>query len=214
MKKILIFLLCSLVAQNVLAENFGGVGVGYSEACRTKYQPGFAGGDCINPNVALHGLVGREINKYFSIESSVDFSFDGGHISDAILDAILSSVTNSEINADDSYETNRWSVLTLGVAAFVHLPLSDSFRLFAGPTLGGSMVDIDYDVKYFGNPSVAHSATEFGLNYGYAAGAEFYFSRRSVMRLQWQNWRSLDANVAVNGVFNSNTLTVNYITYF
>jgi hypothetical protein len=204
-----------LVAQNVLADSFGGVGIGYSEACRTKYQPSFAGGDCIEPNVALHGLIGREVNKYFSVESSVDVSFDGGHITNAILNAILSDSTNDAISIDDTLETNRWSVVTFGVAAFAHIPLSNSLRLFAGPTLGGSMVDIDYDVKYFGNHNFSeHSATEFGLNYGYAAGAEFYLSQRSVMRMQWQNWRSLDANVAVNGVFNSNTLTFNYITYF
>lgn len=200
----------------VAQQNYGGVGIGYSEACRTKYEPGFSGGDCIEPNVDVRGLMGKQISDYFAVESSLDVSFDSGHILDAALDALLSDDSEGAIYSDPNQtETNRWSITTLAVHAFAELPLGNSLRLFAGPSLGASMVDIDYDVTYFGESnSNSNSTVQFGLNYGWAAGLDILQARDSFVRLQWQNWRSLDANRTKNNEFNSNTFTVNFVGYF
>jgi hypothetical protein len=213
MKKILASLLILFVAQVVFAESYGGVGVGASEACRTKYEASFFGGDCISPNIDFHGLIGNQVNEYFSIEGSVDFSFDAGNL----VEIILGGDKEDSFFYDSDVESNRWSILTLAVHPLVHLPISNSFSIFAGPSFGGSMVNFDYDVKYFGNDSLSqnsHSATEFGLNYGWTAGVNIKNSSSSAIRLQWQNWRSLDADVSANPEFNSNTFTVSMISYF
>jgi hypothetical protein len=211
MKKIFAGLLLAFVAQAVLADGYGGVGVGLSEACRTKYDPSFAGGDCIEANLDFRGLVGNQINDYFSIEASLDASFDAG----TMLDFILGKDDPDSFFYDTEITSNRWSIVSLGVHAFGYLPLTDSVRLFAGPSLAASMVNFDYDVKYFGDGnSNPHSATEFGLNYGWAAGIDFAKTQHGFMRVQWQNLRSLDANVAYHGEFNNNTLTFNWVGYF
>ncbi|MET0356058.1 MAG: hypothetical protein ABW044_04725, partial [Cellvibrio sp.] len=183
-----------VVAQIAFAEGYGGVGVGASAAC-TNSQPGFSGGDCISPNMTIHGLVGNEFNEYFSIEGTVDFSFDAGNIADII----LGRDDETSFFYDPTVDTNRWSILTLAVHPLVHIPLSYSSSFFAGPSLGGSMVDFDYDVKYFGNEYQSdRSTTTFGLNYGWTAGFDVNKTASGTIRLQWQNWRSLDADVAVN----------------
>ena len=211
MNKILISLCLLFIVNLALADAYGGAGIGLSEACRTKYQPSFASGDCINPNLNIRGLIGHEFNKYFAIEGSVDFSFDAGNVADVV----LGKNDEDSFFYDPEVEGKRWAILTLAIHPLVFLPITDSFRLFAGPSFGGSMVDFDYNVKYFGdNYSKSASTTEFGFNYGWTAGAELFSSRDSVLRFQWQNWRSLDAKVAVDGQFNSNTLTLNLINYF
>jgi hypothetical protein len=198
-------------AQVVFAEAYGGVGVGASEACRTKYQPGFAGGDCISPNMTIRGIMGNNFNDYFSIEGSLDFSFDAGHLWDIVIG------TNDEDSFfyDPNVENNRWAIATVAVHPLLRLPVSHTVSLFAGPSLGGSMVNFDYNVKYFGNNYTSStSSTEFGINYGWTAGINIDNSSSGALRLQWQNWRSLDADIADNGEFNSNTLTLNLISYF
>ncbi len=211
MIKIIASFFILFVAQHVFAEGYGGVGVGASEACRTKYQPGFSGGDCISPNMDIHGLIGNQFNEYFSIEGTVDFSFDAGNI----VDIVIGRRDEESFFYDPNVESNRWSILTLAVHPLVHLPISHSVSVFAGPSFGGSMVDFDYDVKYFGNESLfSHSATEFGWNYGWTAGVDINKSSTGAIRLQWQNWRSLDADVSANREFNSNTFTVSMISYF
>jgi hypothetical protein len=221
MKQLIAGALLLASAVSASAANYAGLGLGYSEACRTKYSPGFAGGDCIKANVALHGFMGHELSNYFSLEASLASSFDAGHIGDAVLDVILAEATGDESfyyddqAADSDATTDRWSITTLSVSAFVWLPLGDELRLFAGPSVGGSYTDIDYDVAYIGNPnSYERSESEFGLNYGGALGMEFSIGVDTTLRLQWQNWRSLDTNSAVNGEFNSNTFTVNIVGYF
>lgn len=214
MNKILAGLFFYLVSAYVIAEGYSGAGIGYSEACRTRSSPGFSGGDCIDPNIDIRGLVGAELNDYFSVEASLDGSFDGGDLINGFLNEVLSD-SNTELYVDDYSETNHWSIITLAASAFVHLPITDSVRLFAGPSVGGSLVSFDYDVKYFGNTeSLSRSATESGLNYGWAAGIDVMRNRSGFMRLQWQNWHSLDADVAMNGEFNTNTFTLNMISYF
>jgi len=211
MKKIIALIGFSLLAGSAAADGYGGAGVGLSEACITKYQPSFAGGDCIDPNLNVRGLIGKQFSDYFAIEGSVDFSFDAGNV----VDMVLGSDDENSFFYNPDVESNRWSILTLAIHPLVFLPITDTFRLFVGPSFGGSMVNFDYDVKYFGNSySNSHTTTEFGLNYGWTAGAEVFSSRDSAVRLQWQNWRSLDANVATHGEFNSNTLTLNLISYF
>lgn len=211
MKKIVAGLFLALVAPVLWAEGYGGVGVGLSEACVTKYQPSFTDGDCIDPNLTIRGMLGGEINEYFSLEGSVDFSFDAGNV----VDIVLGKNNEDSFFYDPDIDSNRWSILTLAVHPLVYLPIAKSFRLFAGPSFGGSMVNFDYDVKYFGNNyGSSHSSTEFGLNYGWTAGVDLMRDQTGFMRLQWQNWRSLDANVAVNSEFNSNTLTFNIVSYF
>ncbi|RYY73558.1 MAG: hypothetical protein EOO52_16180 [Gammaproteobacteria bacterium] len=199
--------------QCVFAEGYDGVGVGLSEACRTKYQPSFSGGDCISANLDIHGLIGNQLNDYFSIEGTVDFAFDAGNIIDIVLGG---DDEDNYYSNDSNITTNRWSILTMGVHPLFHLPLTNSFGLFAGPSFGGSMVVFDYDVKYFGNNSLnsSTSSTEFGLNYGWTAGININDSDSGALRLQWQNWRSLDADVAENKEFSSNTLTLSMISYF
>ena len=200
-----------LYAQVVFAEGYGGFGVGASEACRTKYQPGFSGGDCISANMDIHGFMGNHFNDYFSIEGSVDFSFDAGNI----WDIVVGTSDEESFFYDPNVESNRWAIVTLAVHPLIHIPISSSFGLFAGPSLGGSMVDFDYDVKYFGNNYLnSTSATEFGLNYGWTAGVNINDSSSGAVRLQWQNWRSLDADIPENGEFNSNTFTINLVSYF
>jgi hypothetical protein len=221
MRKLIVGALLLASATFASAANYGGLGLGYSEACRTKYSPGFAGGDCIKANVALHGFMGHELSNYFSLEASLDTSFDAGHIADLALDAILANATGDESfyydneSLDRETKTHRWSVSTVSASAFFWLPLGEELRLFAGPSVGGSYTDIDYDVTYIGNPnSYEGSESEFGLNYGGALGVEFSVGLDTTLRLQWQNWRSLDTNSAVNGEFNSNTFTVNIVGYF
>lgn len=211
MNKILAGLCLILIVNFALADGYGGVGAGLSEACRTKYQPSFSGGDCINPNLTIRGLVGHEFNEYLAIEGSVDFSFDAGNVADVI----LGRNDQNSFFYDPVVESKRWAILTLAMHPLILLPVTDSFRLFAGPSVGCSIVDFDYNVKYFGDSySKSTSTTEFGFNYGWTAGAELFSSRNSALRLQWQNWRSLDAKVAVDGQFNSNTVTLNLINYF
>ncbi len=211
MKKIFSGLCFLLVAPALWADTYGGFGVGLTEACRTKYQPSFSGGDCISPNLDFRGLVGNQINDYFSLEGSLDVAVDPG----TMLEFVMGSDDEESFFNDPSVTSNRWMIATFGVHAFGHLPLSNSVSLFAGPSLGGSIVNFDYDVTYFGNGDYdSHSATEFGINYGWAAGVDFFKSDSSFVRLQWQNWRSLDADVAYDGEFNSNSLTLNWITYF
>lgn len=216
MKNVFAVLCFCLLSVGAQGQGYGGLGIGYSEACRTKYEPGFAGGDCIEPNMNVRGLVGKQISDYFAIESSLDISFGPGKLVEDIFDAWLSDATDGAVYSDpDQTETNRWSVTTLAVHAFAELPLGESVRLFAGPSFGGSMVDIDYDVTYFGsNDSSSHSTVQFGLNYGWAAGLDIFQRGDSLVRLQWQNWRSLDSKAANNSEFNSNTFTVNFVGYF
>jgi|GEM_PF-2786285 len=198
-------------AQIVFAESYGGVGIGVSEACRTKYQPSFSGGDCISANMDIHGFFGNQFSDYFSIEGTVDLAFDAGNI----IDIALGSYNEDSFFYDPNIESNRWSILTMGVHPLIHFPIANSFSLFAGPSFGGSMVDFDYDVEYFGNNySSSTSTTEFGLNYGWTAGIDINKNESGALRLQWQNWRSLDADVVVNKEFNSNTLTLSMISYF
>jgi hypothetical protein len=200
----------------IAEENYGGAGIGYSEACRTKYEPGFSGGDCIDPNINVRGLVGKQISDYFAVEASLDVSFDPGHILEEGLDAVVSGASDGAIHTDsDQISTNRWSITTLAIHAFAQLPLGDSVRLFAGPSLGGSLVDFDYDVAYFGDGnSYDRSSYQAGLNYGGALGVDMFVDSDSFVRLQWQNWRSLDSSIAKDSEFNSNTFTVNLISYF
>lgn len=213
--RVLAVFLCAFTGVAHAGENYGGFGLGYSEACRTKYEPGFSGGDCISPNLALRLVAGHYFSDYFSLEGSLDTAFSAGRVADELLDIFVRDVTDDNFYVDTESRTNRWAITTLSVRAFVYLPLGDSLRLFAGPSLGGSVTNFDYDVDYFGNgDEEQHSATEFGLNYGGAMGVDFIFNSTDVVRLQWQNWRSLDANVAVNGEFNSNSLTLNFISTF
>jgi hypothetical protein len=196
-------------------ENYGGIGIGYSEACRTKYAPGFAGGDCITPNADIHSMLGKQINDYFALEGSFDVSFDGGDLINGVLNLFASDATDQEFYYQSETRTGRWMITTLAVHAFAELPVTNNIRLFAGPSLGGSIVNFDYDVPYFGNDSYDQkSATEFGMNYGWAAGVDLISADDHFVRFQWQNWRSLDANVAVNGKFNSNTFTITMGGYF
>ncbi len=211
MKKLFAGLCFLFIAPALWADTYGGVGVGLTEACRTKYQPSFSGGDCISPNLDFRGVVGNQVNEYFSLEASLDAAIDPG----TILETIIGTNDEESFFYDPEVTSNRWSIVTLGVHAFGHLPLSSSVSLFAGPSLAGSMVNFDYDVTYFGNGDYySHSATEFGLNYGWAAGVDFLKSSNGFVRLQWQNWRSLDANVAYDGEFNSNSVSLNWVAYF
>ncbi len=211
MKKIIAFACLNLVSGVALADGYSGGGIGLSEACVTKYQASFAGGDCIKPNLDLRGIVGNQFNQYFAIEGSVDFAFDAG----SFADIVLGKNDEESFFYDPDIQTNRWAILTLAVHPLVFLPVTDSFRLFAGPSLGGSIVNFDYDVKYFGNSySQSNSTTEFGWNYGWTVGVELFSARDSAVRLQWQNWRSLDADVPTNSEFNSNTFTINVVQYF
>lgn len=216
LKNASIVLFLSVVCSTALADGYSGFGIGYSEACRTLAKPEFAGGDCIKANVDVHGFVGHKLSEYFMVEGSLDLSFDGGHVVDAALETLLSDDEgNSFYTGDDSYETNRWSVTTLAVAAFGRLPLGDSAALFAGPTFGGSIVNFDYDVEYFGNGDAYQgSATDTGFNYGWAAGLDLGSTSGGGLRLQWQNWRSLDTNVAENRTFNLNTFTLSFIANY
>lgn len=213
MKKILAALLFSLFSQIVFADGYAGIGIGLVEPCRTKYQPSFSGGDCISPNLDVHGLFGREINRYFAIEGTIDAAFSAGTAFDFIVDA------DNEENFffDSSTTTDRWAMVNVGIHAFGFLPLSDSVRLFGGPSLAASIVNFDYDVKYFGNGEYndySSSSTEFGLSYGWAAGIDFGMTAGSFMRLQWQNWRSLDADIATGSEFNANALTFSWVGRF
>jgi hypothetical protein len=211
MKKTVIFLLIGVMASPAFAAGYIGLGIGLSEACRTQYQPSFAGGDCINANVDIHGLTGYQLNDYFSVEASLDVSFYAGHA----INAVLSNDDEESFFVGSEVHNDRWSVSTLGLHAFAQLPVTRSVSLFAGPSLGGSMTSFDYDVKYFGNGDEdSQSATEFGLNYGWAVGIDFFSGDKSRTRVQWQNWRSLDADVAANGEFNSNTLTISFVSFF
>jgi hypothetical protein len=211
MKKILAVLCFLLVTPSLWADSYGGFGIGLTEACRTKYQPSFSGGDCISPNLDFRGLVGNQVSEYWSLEGSLDVALNPG----TMLDFVIGSNDDESFFYDRGVSSNRWAIVTFGVHALGHLPLTDSLSLFAGPSLAGSIVNFDYDVTYFGNgDSDSHSATEFGINYGWAAGIDFFKSDQGFVRLQWQNWRSLDADVAYNGEFNSNSLTLNWITYF
>jgi hypothetical protein len=211
MKKIIALIGFCWLIESATAYGYSGVGIGLSEACRTKYEPSFAGGDCISPNIDVRGFGGKKFNKFFAIEGSLDFSFDAGNIADMI----LGRDDEDSFFYDPEVETNRWAIVTLGVHPVIFLPITDSFRLFAGPSLGGSIVNFDYDVKYFGNSySASNSSTEFGLNYGWTAGVELFAENNAGLRLQWQNWRSLDADVPINNELNSNTLTFNLVSYF
>lgn len=211
MNKIIALICLSLLSGIASADGYGGGGIGLSEACVTKYKASFDGGDCIDPNLNIRGLMGNKINQFFAIEGSVDFAFDAGNIADIV----LGKDDQDSFFYDPDVETNRWTILTLAVHPLIFLPITDSFQLFAGPSLGGSVVSFDYDVKYFGNSySQSNSTTEFGWNYGWTAGVEIIDSRNSAVRLQWQNWRSLDADVPTNSEFNSNTLTLNVVSYF
>lgn len=211
-KNHLIFLLLWLASQ-AFAEDYVGIGIGLVEPCRTKYEPSFSGGDCISPNLDVHGLFGRQINKYFAIEGTIDAAFSAG----TAFDFIVNASDEESFFYDPGVTTDRWAMVNFGVHAFGFLPLSESVRLFGGPSLAASIVNFDYDVKYFGNGEThgySTSSTEFGLNYGWAGGIDFGMTSGSFMRLQWQNWRSLDADIATGSEFNSNALTFSWVGRF
>lgn len=213
MKKILVVFLFSLLSKMAYAEDYAGIGIGLVEPCRTKYQPSFSGGDCISPNLDVHGLFGHQINPYFALEGSIDAAFSAG----SAFDFIVNASDEESFFYDPGVTTNRWAMVNIGVHAFGFLPLSSSVRLFGGPSLAASIVNFDYDVKYFGNgkyDNYSSSSTEFGLSYGWAAGIDFGRTAESFMRVQWQNWRSLDADIATGSEFNSNALTFNWVGRF
>ena len=85
MKKLFAGLCFLFIAPALWADTYGGVGVGLTEACRTKYQPSFSGGDCISPNLDFRGLVGKQVNEYFSLEGSLDIAIDPGTTLEVVL---------------------------------------------------------------------------------------------------------------------------------
>ncbi|MFO1389770.1 hypothetical protein [Cellvibrio sp.] len=215
MKNFIAILLLSFLSDSLYANDYGGIGIGLVEACKTKYQPSFSGGDCISPDLDIHGFVGREASDYFTLEASIDAAISSGTAFDFIVDASSDTVdfNDAEVTSD------RWGMVNFGVHALVTLPLSYSVRLFGGPSFGMSITSFDYDVKYFGDEnSSSQSSTNIGLNYGWKAGIDFGNLSGSFMRLQWQNWRGLDASASGdksgNKEFNSNALTVSWVGRF
>ena len=203
-------------SSSAVAENYGGVGIGYSEACRTKYQAAFAGGDCVSPNLDIRGTYGWQVSDYFSLDANLDLAFGAGHIGSAILYAILNDGSDSDTYGNyDDVDTHRYTIGTFSINALGYLPVSSGFRFFAGPTLAGSFANFDYDVQYFGNSQAYdNSTTTWSGNYGFAAGFDVYGEGRNLVRVQWQNLRHLKADVDENRVFNTNTFTVNFLSRF
>lgn len=198
------------------AENYGGVGIGYSEACRTNYQASFAGGDCIQPNLDVRGTYGWKPNEFFSLDANLDLAFGAGHIGNAILYAIFNDGSDTDTYGDyDNVETNRYTIGTFSINALGYLPVTSGFRFFAGPTLAGSFANFDYDVKYFGNSAAYdNSTTTWSGNYGFAAGFDVMGDGSNFVRVQWQNLRHLKAEVDENRVFSTNTLSINFFSAF
>lgn len=209
-------MLSPFLALSAMAENYGGVGFGYTEACRTKYQAAFAGGDCIQPNLNIRATYGWQVSEYFSLDGNLDLAFSAGHLGSAVLYAIFNNGDDGSTYGDyDDIETNRYTIATFSVNALGYLPVSRDFRFFAGPTLAGSSANFDYDVQYFGNAqSYDNSTTTWSGNYGFAAGFDLMGDGANFVRVQWQNLRHLKAEVEDNRVFNTNTLSINFYSRF
>ena len=214
MKKFTFIFVLVIVSSRSLADNYTGAGIGISEACKSLYKPSFSGGDCIHRDMAIRGFVGTDLSDYFAVEGNLDFAFDAGNAAETVFNMILSNSTDGSLNYNnqDAYQTTgRWSVFNFGVNFLGKLPVTRDFVLFAGPSVGIAYTEVDTGVKYFDNQNSVFAKTTygFGTNYGLTLGFDFFTSRDSAIRLQWQNFRSLDSNAAGSGHFNSNTLTIN-----
>jgi hypothetical protein len=185
------------------AEEYMGGGYGLGEACSTLYQPSFSGGERNDPELLLRGFIGNRFNNYFAVEG------------------VLEGMTSPwKFFGLDYKEAMRISAFTLGGNVFFSLPLSHRSRLFAGPSVGGSLVYVSWDTEEEYNSetqqqeTTTNSDAEFSWNYGWSAGIEFVKFDDSVVRLQWQNWRSLDSEVAFGGEVNTNYLSINFFSRF
>ena len=192
---------------NAFADNYIIGGAGVAETCAvddvntsTNDVIGESD-DCSNPTLLLRGALGKEINRYLFIEGSAD------------------ALVHSVIPRRYSHSTkDKVSVLTIGVSAFATLPITDSFRFFVGPSLGVSMSRVSINTTVWENNSNEETGgsnnTNFGTNYGWAAGVDIGTLDDGIVRLQWQNWRSIDSDIAFGGEFDTNALSLNYIVRY
>ena len=191
---VLLVVIFSIGANNASADQYIIGGIGAGEACAIDTQSK----NCGASSLLLRGVLGSEINPYFRVEGSAD--------------ALVNSVLPREYSHS---EEDKVSVLTLGLSAFVTLPLSNSLRLFVGPSVGSSAARISVHTDVWDNNKSGESGgsndTDFGVNYGWSAGIDVGTFANGVVRVQWQNWRSLDSRRAYDGEFDANYLSINFI---
>ena len=203
MKKLIPAMMVGLCSQPLLALEYTGGGFGLGEACNTKYDPSFSQDDCRNPGMILRGFAGNRFSDYFSAEISAE-----GLISPWKLFGL------SDIEAE------QVSAFTVGGHAFLNLPITQASRLFLGPSVGASIVYTSWDTgsEYNATTQTQETVTmddyDFSWNYGCAAGIEFMTEENNVVRLQWQNWRALESEIAYGGEVHANYLTINFISRF
>lgn len=198
MKKFFITLGVVLIVNCAQADNYIIGGIGAGETCAEKNETQISGDYCSDASLLLRGALGREINNYFVVEGSLD------------------ALVNSVVPRRYSHSTeDKVSALTIGIAGFATLPITESFRLFVGPSLGVSLARVSISTEVFDNNSttseVDNGNTEFGTNYGWSAGFDIGTLSDGKIRLQWQSWRSLDSEAVYNGKFDANYLSINFI---
>lgn len=189
-----IFLFGIFVAQYVCADDYIIGGIGAGETCAANNESN----NCSDSSLLLRGVLGREINNYFAVEGSLD------------------GLVNSIVPRRYSHSTeDKVSTLTIGISGFVALPITESFRVFAGPSLGVSLARVSISTDVFDNNSTTSETdngnTEVGTTYGWSAGFDIGTFGNGKIRLQWQSWRSIDSNAVYNGKFDTNSLTLNFI---
>ncbi|RYZ95432.1 MAG: hypothetical protein EOO68_18555 [Moraxellaceae bacterium] len=187
-------MLVIFAVSNAHADQYIIGGAGAGETCAVNMQSD----NCSEPSLLLRGVLGNEINPYLRVEGSAD--------------ALVNSIIPREYSHS---KEDKVSVLTLGLSAFATLPLSNSLRLFVGPSVGASAARISVHTDVWDNNESGRNArqnnTDFGVNYGWSAGIDVGTFSNGVVRLQWQNWRSLDSNGAYAGEFDANYLSINFI---
>jgi opacity protein-like surface antigen len=187
-------LLAVFTINSVYADDYIIGGIGAGETCAEKNESD----NCSDSSLLLRGVLGREINNYFAVEGSLD------------------TLVNSVVARRYSHSTeDKVSALTVGISGFATLPITESFRLFVGPSLGVSLARVSISTEVFDNNSTTSETdngnTEFGTNYGWSAGFDIGTLNNGKLRLQWQSWRSLDSKKIYNGKFDTNSLSINFI---
>jgi hypothetical protein len=204
MKKLWLAIMISCCPHTLLANPYVAGGFGLGTACsNTQYDQDSPEIGCETAGIVLRGVGGNQFNDYFSAE----FTLEG-------------LISPWKLFGLTDVETERVSAFTLGGHAFLTLPLSQSLHLFLGPSVGASIVYTSWDVDRQYNYStdredvVVAEDYDFSWNYGWATGVEFTTEKDNIIRLQWQNWRHLESEIAYGGAIAANYLTLNFISRY
>lgn len=190
-----LMVLAGLMATPVSAEGYSGFALGLGEPCRGVGDTGLTDGECRDPGILARVFVGHAVTDFFRLEGTLD----------ALLDPrwLFGSHGNTHVTA-----------LTLGGYALMNVPFTDEVSFFAGPGVATSMVHVSWDYRSYYDDGTqeryetSERDTTFGFNYGWTAGVEFEIPVDSVVRIQWQTWRSMDSDVLYDDEFSMNYLSL------